>query len=364
MKFGAIHGLRGIAAMAVVFYHLSGNLKAELDELLPDMLSLIFSYGYLGVPVFFVISGFVISYSISSDRVTGRYLGNFVLRRSIRLDITYWASIALAVFLIFLKNSVTGSNESLPSFMDVFFHLFYLQDLVGVDSVISVVYWTLCLEVQLYLFFIFLLWFSQKLSYYRFASVFLTLSLVLGVYSILLDLGVAEGYVDGLFISSWHYFLMGVLASNVVQGVRNSEYVFNAWLIFEFILQLVLGFKVYALSGMFCSILIYLMWNFNVLDRFFTSRLLVYFGTISYTLYLLHPDIGWKVMSFGKLMLGGVVSPLQAGVLLLLGILSSIVAAHIFHVLFERPTQKLAARVKHEPLLAIIHQYTFRGKQA
>jgi peptidoglycan/LPS O-acetylase OafA/YrhL len=78
--------------MSVVLYHLAENLKNELVTL-PDIILLIFSYGYLGVPIFFVISAFVISYGIGSDKVPAKYAGNFILRRSVRLDLTYWASI-------------------------------------------------------------------------------------------------------------------------------------------------------------------------------------------------------------------------------------------------------------------------------
>src|SRR3970282_136585 len=95
-RYRSIDGMRGIAALGVVVFHLAGNLKPELSILLPDFINVIFSYGYLGVPVFFVISGFVISLSVKDSPITANYAGNFILRRSIRLDPTYWASIAVA----------------------------------------------------------------------------------------------------------------------------------------------------------------------------------------------------------------------------------------------------------------------------
>ncbi len=357
MRFGSIHALRGIAAMGVVLFHLSGNLAPELNELLPNVINVLFSYGYLGVPVFFVISGFVISYSMRSAKITGKYIGNFIVRRSIRLDITYWASILLALVLLIIKNKVTGSEENLPSFVEIILHMFYLQELVQLDPVISVVYWTLCLEVQFYLFFIVLLWSAQKVSASYNVVLTLLISLSLGIYSLFLDLGVAENFLKGLFVSNWHYFLMGVLASHVVQGLRYSSSVLIIWLLIEIMFQLLIGVKAYAVAGVCSSALMYMMWKLGVLDRLFCYKPILYLGTISYTLYLLHPDIGWKVISFGKLLLGGSISPLQAGILLLAGIFVSIVAAHIFHILFERPTQKIAARVKSEPLSKVLREY-------
>ena len=45
--------------MAVVLFHLSGKMIEELQAVLPDFITIMMSYGYLGVPVFFVISGIV-----------------------------------------------------------------------------------------------------------------------------------------------------------------------------------------------------------------------------------------------------------------------------------------------------------------
>ena len=52
-RFRSIDGMRGLAALAVVLFHLSGKLTEELQTALPDLLTIAMSYGYLGVPVFF-----------------------------------------------------------------------------------------------------------------------------------------------------------------------------------------------------------------------------------------------------------------------------------------------------------------------
>ena len=72
-----------------------------------------------------------------------------------RLDLTYWVSIVMAITLLLVKNTLFNESAPLPSFTDIVLHMFYLQDLMQVETVISVVYWTLCLEVQFYLFYMF-----------------------------------------------------------------------------------------------------------------------------------------------------------------------------------------------------------------
>lgn len=353
IRFRSIDGLRGLAAMAVVLYHLSGNLQPELEVLLPSVINTIFSYGFLGVPIFFVISGFVISFGVGSTKITAGYTGNFILRRSVRLDITYWASIFMAICLLLIKNEFLGSEKEIPSFSDVFLHMFYLQDLLNVKPVISVVYWTLCLEVQLYLFYIFSLWLAQKISANQCTVIHLGIILALGIYSICLDLNITDIGINGLFLSSWHYFLLGVLISNAVRGGKYGSTIFIVWLVIEILFQFGVALKAYTLSGICISFCIFLMWKFNKLNYFLTGKLFAYLGTISYSLYLVHPDIGWKVISLGKLIVGDSLSPMIAGVLLVFGILVSVFVAHIFNVMFEKPTLILAKRLKYESALLV-----------
>ena len=82
-RFLFIDGLRGIASLAVVIYHLgpAGHLAGRLNQFVPVPIVAIFTRGGLGVAIFFVLSGFVIAYSQRGARVTARYFGNFAFRR-------------------------------------------------------------------------------------------------------------------------------------------------------------------------------------------------------------------------------------------------------------------------------------------
>ena len=81
-----IDGLRGLAALAVVGYHFAGNLRDPLAQWFSPTISWILFHGYLGVPVFFVISGYVITMTVGSGLVGLSFIARFALRRSIRLD--------------------------------------------------------------------------------------------------------------------------------------------------------------------------------------------------------------------------------------------------------------------------------------
>jgi|TARA_B110000037_G_C16928142_1_gene427402 peptidoglycan/LPS O-acetylase OafA/YrhL len=132
------------------------------------------------------------------------------------------------------------------------------------------------------------------------------------------------------------------------------NFIFLFWLLIEITLQVKFKSTPCAIAGVCCAAGIFSMWKLNLLNTLFTGRLLSYLGTISYTLYLIHPDIGWKVISLGKLVIGEELSPWHSGLLLLLGVLASIIVAHIFNLAFEKPTQKIAARLKSESFVFVL----------
>lgn len=346
-RFRTIDGLRGIAALGVVFYHLSIPIQSELMELAPGVTQFVFRNGNLGVFLFFVISGFVISLSVGNNRVSVGYAGNFILRRSIRLDPTYWAAIAFALLLVLAKNVVLDQSQPLPSGTTVLAHMVYLQEILSVEPIISVVYWTLCLELQFYLYFIFTAWLSQRFcNGMRAYIVQISLAILTGLLSLLTEFGFLEMPIPGLFVSTWHYFLLGVLVSNVVRGLPYAVTILAVWLAVEVSFQFFGTVTLFPLTGVLFCVLILVLYQSNKLDTYLCQPIMQYLGRLSYTLYLVHPDVGWKAIEFVKMSMGGVISPWQSLGLLMFGIAVSIVVAHAFHVLFERPSLRLCNKLK------------------
>lgn len=114
-RFLFIDGLRGIAAIAVAGFHFyyGGPLRDPLSKILPAPLCELLEHGWLGVEIFFVISGFIIAYSLRKAHVNLSFFGNFVLRRSLRLDPPYWATIALVIVINYASNFVL-KDRSVP----------------------------------------------------------------------------------------------------------------------------------------------------------------------------------------------------------------------------------------------------------
>jgi peptidoglycan/LPS O-acetylase OafA/YrhL len=342
-----IDSLRGIAAMGVVVYHLHGNLHNEIASWFPSFLRLICEHGFLGVPIFFVLSGFVISYSTDNAKLDAKYIGLFALRRSIRLDPPYWAAITIAIALTALKNKVYPEySVVLPMVTDVIAHVFYAQDILQLTP-ISAVFWTLCLEIQLYLFFVLSRYCYRNIGKdgdhkdWRTDAWFL---MAVGVLSALVKLDYLTLQIPGLFLPYWHHFLLGVLANWAIKKRIPCMY-FIIFVIFLAILM-VTRMDVNTLFATITSVFIFIVGWKDKLGSYLSNKFLLYLGQISYSLYLLHPEIGWRYLSVCKQFLGPVIAPFWGISLFISGVLVSVLSAHILYYVVERPVHRLSKRIR------------------
>lgn len=133
-----------------MFHFTNGN-----PELLPatDPVRYAGSFGWLGVQVFFVISGFVIPYSLHLRHYSLMDLGEFFLRRLKRIEPPYFASILLVMIINFCATQVPGFRGApfQPSATQLMAHVAYLNAMLDCGW-LNPVYWTLAIEFQYYLF--------------------------------------------------------------------------------------------------------------------------------------------------------------------------------------------------------------------
>jgi peptidoglycan/LPS O-acetylase OafA/YrhL len=349
-----IDALRGIAAMAVVGNHLYyKNLVPMGAATLPGPLHWIFANGHLGVPVFFVLSGFVIPYAIGKRVVTPRYAGTFVVRRSLRLDPAYWATIAFALLMLavsarFMKGSL-AEVVPFPSGAKIGAHLLYAQDLLGHGNIVGA-FWTLCIEFQFYLSFIALLlvvhWLGARDPAvdprigWRHALLFAPLFL----WSVAVNAQLLPDPLEGLFVQHWYAFCLGAALTWVVQR-RMPEWVFFACL------ALVLAAAIAAptdraITALATASVIWGVWRAGKLGAWTLGRPLQFLGAISYSLYLIHIDVGSRAVRVLARYLAPQDRLWATVVVLLAGIAASTVAAYVLYRLVERPTVRLSTRLR------------------
>jgi len=134
-RIGIVNALRAFAAIFVAWGHfVHGQGK---------YLSLSGKYGYLGVHILFVISGFVIPWSLYRAQYALREYARFLLKRNVRLYPPYLASIAVTILATnFIMAPVLHLPPVMVSAPDLAAHLAYLNDIIHAPW-INVVYWTL-----------------------------------------------------------------------------------------------------------------------------------------------------------------------------------------------------------------------------
>ncbi|GAB7051042.1 acyltransferase [Catenuloplanes indicus] len=138
-----LDGLRIFAAVAVMFYHYAwanaAGPEPHTGTGYPELGGL-FQYGYLGVDLFFTISGFVILLS-----AMGRRPAEFVISRVVRLYPAYWVALTITAIVL----ATIGADQFPISVVQYAANLTMFNSLVNIPNV-DVVYWTLWAEMRFY----------------------------------------------------------------------------------------------------------------------------------------------------------------------------------------------------------------------
>ena len=114
--FALLDGLRGVAALAVLWYHVNeGFAFAEATNGAGDGIIRSFNHGYLAVDFFFLLSGFVIAYAYDDRWGQGLTIGNFFKRRLIRLHPMLIAGAIIGAITFLIQGGVTWSGEAVST---------------------------------------------------------------------------------------------------------------------------------------------------------------------------------------------------------------------------------------------------------
>ncbi|MGI5457072.1 acyltransferase family protein [Streptomyces sp. CA-249302] len=334
----AIDGIRLVAALMVAVHHYAGTRRvnqpgnAVWDRPVSDIMPTVFrfaSYGWIGVEIFFVISGFVICMSC-----WGRSPRQFFTSRVIRLYPAYWFGI---VFTTAVVTALPGVWDRLK-LRDILLNLTMLQSGSHVDSVDGV-YWTLWSELRFYL--LFLLVVATGLTYRKVvlfccgwgAAAMLAPVADFHLLTLAANPDGAWFFIAGLALYLMHRFgqdllLWGILAMSWLMGQRE------------------LGLRideVEHVSGWRGSVLIFTVFllvmvaiALGATDRV-RWRWLVTAGALTYPLYLTHYVAGTTVINRLK-------DTMDARLLVVSVIAGFLVLSWLVHRLVEAPVARWLKR--------------------
>jgi len=282
--------------MSVVVFHLvQGH---HIDLFLggsPTWLTVILEHCHLGVAIFFVLSGFVIAHSLYGKDVTLSLAGRFMLRRSLRLDPPYWIAIVLTIGFGFMSaHFVAGKALPVVTAPQIVAHMFYLQGILGYPY-ISDVFWTLCLELQFYLVYVFLL-----LGGGKHPGVMLVTA---GIISVAWPIGLLSGDVwQALFLPLWHCFLVG----SVVYWAWRKPSLMPFCGLFIAVIAASAAYhgNWFSLVCAATALILLLSVITNQIFSMMRWRLLQVLGAVSYSLYLSHNFVTGASFRVGYLLTG------------------------------------------------------------
>jgi peptidoglycan/LPS O-acetylase OafA/YrhL len=334
-----IDGLRGIAVAGVVLFHIT-------NRYLPG--------GFLGVDIFFVISGFLISRIVFESIESGTFsFKDFYLRRVRRLfPALLTVLLVSALVSYFFLEPERLQNFSTSLFFAVFgvSNMYFLfQDSYWADAAETLPLlhtWSLGVEEQFYLLFpITLLLAYRFFKKGRLIFVFV----LLGILSFALSFFLANTYPKLLFYSlptrAWE-LLVGVIAGLVVSqwNIRPPRIVgavavtigFGIILVsFLYLGQFITGPGMLTTVPVLGAVLvIYGGLTPNIASRMLSLRPLVGLGLISYSLYLWH----YPILAFPRGFVGDLPFWLE---LVAVGI--SVLAAIVTFFLVEKPFRQRRA---------------------
>ncbi len=275
----SLDGLRGIAVLLVLFYHWNGG----------DFGTINIELGTIGVYLFFVLSGFLIStILLQEDQLpSSKKIKIFYLKRALRILPIYYLFIAI----LFLIDYDSVRNN-------LFYYLLHIQNflftLTEVNQHITHL-WSLAVEEQFYLFWPLIL-LMIKPKYVDYIAYFIILFTPI---CNLIYFAFNDSYAFGLPFFAFEGFAWGYLASRLTTAERILPNKLNlliavllsvVYISFSSLTEMNLQFLERGIFSFlaFTMLMSVLNKEFKLLNNFLELRQLVFIGKISYGVYLYH----------------------------------------------------------------------------
>jgi peptidoglycan/LPS O-acetylase OafA/YrhL len=317
--------LRAIAALSVCLYHFSG---VALPKATNVYMKPLFASGWLGVDIFFVISGFIIPYSLLGKKYSVSQIGPYLVKRIIRINPPAYAALALVLVQWFLIDGFINHNKVYTggiTLLQIFHNMMFTVPFTQYKWVVGI-FWTLAIEFQFYvfigLFFTFL--FESKGLIWKFVLGYAAISLLQYL-----------PFAD--FRNFFHYsslFAMGGITLLYHQNKASKIEFMAVMALFTALAYWQLDLSI-TLTGVLTSAAI-------LLTRV-ENKLFALIGKISYSFYLVHVLVG----TTAEFVLVRIITPnteIKKVIITFLCILSALVGAYVFYTFIEKPFIELAKK--------------------
>lgn len=361
----SIDALRGIASFIVVLYHafsmgIFNVVTPNVYESWEYIYAIPISFGYTGVYLFFVISGFCIHLrwakaKVKNDENFKLDFVSFWKRRIVRLYPAYLVTLAICLLIQHFRGELVFSNFFVWDIVShiLMIHNFDARTVYSINGVL----WTLAIEEQLYLAYFLLVFLREKFGW-KYTMLICVLARI-GWFILAFALNKFVGYQLPVIESSmanWCIWALGAVSIEAMLGIiklpkwMSSISVGSLFLILAATIQLI-DFKL-GNTGVFNKFtwLVYQpLWGFGffvIINRFVKSEIdwfkekathysnknyaikfWAFVGVFSYSLYLTH-----------EIILDFVKSPI------ILAVLICLLFSWVFYLIFEKPFVQYLAK--------------------
>lgn len=272
--------LRFIAASMVVFFHLN-----EPIPYIHNFYRSIVKFGHLGVPVFFVISGYCILLSLNASKNSL----DFILRRFFRIFPAYWLSLIIVIIAAVFQKVYLGDNSvnNIPTNATEYLKtIFLFTHPFGDTPTINWVYWSLTCE--LFFYFVVALCFSINKRLFLVLTMVTALSLISN----------PKGSIFLFWLPHWFSFMIGACIFSFHQNKTKHYIIYIAVLLcliglYKFHFNQ--SFYAYPILTIITSSIIFMSPNFKIKENLFSKA-----GDFSYSIYLIHVPIGIYILGIFK----------------------------------------------------------------
>jgi peptidoglycan/LPS O-acetylase OafA/YrhL len=315
----SLNFLRGIAAVIVCFCHMGFAFNAGKSSNL--IFSLFHDYGKYGVNMFFVISGFVIPLSFERGKYSINNYFTFLYKRLVRLQPPYL--IALIITLLIMLASYKVRHVIFPETISTILEsIIYLH--VPADNP---VFWTLAIEAEFYLFIGLLYPLIKKYPK-------LSICLFIPTFILLSQINFINQNIS-LFLNL-DFFLIGTIGYLIYE--RKGFIVINYIVLIGLVICCFFFYELAAVISALLTILVILFYK-KPLPSF-----LQFFGTISYSLYLIHFPLTTKIINIGNRYMN---SNYQFIFFTIVFTFTSLVS-WVMYRLIESPSENLSRKIKYK----------------
>jgi peptidoglycan/LPS O-acetylase OafA/YrhL len=309
-----IDGLRAIAVLSVVFYHLKISS---------------FGGGFIGVDIFFVISGYLITSIILSDKKRGTFnFKNFLIKRIKRLlpAIVFVALLTICFgFLILSPDDLINFSRSIITSIFFVSNILYWTESNYFNQISEfkpfLHTWSLGVEMSFYLIWPIILIFlikllkQQQIIFFIFITSILSLIFIEYIYTkgLLFETDIFRGFFYGKYISDTLFYnapfrlfefffgcILCFIPKKQYSDLTNQSF-FILGLILIFCSILILDYKskipgVSLIPVMIGTSFIIFFNEKGFLNKILNNKVMIGIGLISYSLYLVH----WPLISLYK----------------------------------------------------------------